>query len=82
MAEAIGAAHRAGQIITISWHWNAPAGLVDAMLEGRGRDEDRRSLVQGGSTTNATTFDLEQALRDPQGAEYQLLLRDHRCNRE
>ena len=68
-------AARSGQRVTISWHWNAPTGLID-----------KKALVDGGKTvdaswysgfrTYATTFDVQKALADPGSADYKLLLRD------
>ena len=67
--------HQAGHIITISWHWNAPSGLLDKMLEDdRGQKIDARWYK--GFNTKATTFDLAAAMADPKSADYQLLLRD------
>lgn len=66
---------RAGSIITISWHWNAPAGLIDKELtDDRGNKFDARWYK--GFNTNATTFDVAAALANPQSEEYRLLIRD------
>ncbi len=70
----IGAA-KGGQIVTLSWHWNAPAGLVDkkdVMVNGKPVDESWYK----GFNANATTFDVQRALADPHSADYALLLRD------
>jgi len=53
-------------LVTLSWHWNAPAGLIDQP----GKEWWR------GFYSSATTFDLAAALADPSSAEYALLLRD------
>ena len=55
-----------GGINTLSWHWNAPSGLIDTP----GKEWWR------GFYTEATTFDLAAALADPSSADYRLLLRD------
>ena len=69
------AAARKGQILTISWHWNAPSGLLDRMItDAQGREVDARWYK--GFYTNATSFDLAQALAHPEGDDYKLLLRD------
>lgn len=53
-------------IVTLCWHWNAPANLID---------EEGKKWWRG-FNTDATTFDLEKALSKPDSPEYQLLLRD------
>ena len=66
---------KAGQIITASWHWNAPRALPDTMLkDAQGRTVDARWYR--GFYTEATTFDLQEALAHPQSLDYALLLRD------
>jgi len=66
---------KGGQIITASWHWNAPTGLIDKELtDAQGRTTDARWYK--GFYTNATTFDVEKALADPKSPKYALLLRD------
>ena len=66
---------KAGQIITASWHWNAPAELIDKEItDAQGRTIDARWYK--GFYTNATTFDVQKALADPKSPEYALLLRD------
>lgn len=59
-------AAKAGQIVTLSWHWNAPGGLKDTPAHPWYK----------GFYTDATTFDVERALADPNSDDYQLLLRD------
>jgi mannan endo-1,4-beta-mannosidase len=59
-------ARQTGGIVTMMWHWNAPANLIDQP----GREWWR------GFYTNATTFNLPGALANPGGGDYQLLLRD------
>jgi mannan endo-1,4-beta-mannosidase len=66
---------RGGQIITLSWHWNAPSGLIDKVVTGKdGKTKDLRWYR--GFYTDATTFDIEAALADPASESYRLLLRD------
>lgn len=66
---------KGGQIITASWHWNAPAGLIDKEItDAQGHTTDARWYK--GFYTNATTFDVRKALADPKSPEYALLLRD------
>jgi mannan endo-1,4-beta-mannosidase len=71
----IAAARERGLILTLSWHWNAPNGLIDREIT----TEDGRkvnALWYKGFNTNATTFDLGKALSDASSSEYRLLLRD------
>ena len=64
-----------GQAITLSWHWNAPAHLLDTVRrDPGGRTEDLRWYK--GFNTPASTFDLAAALADPRSAEHQLILGD------
>jgi mannan endo-1,4-beta-mannosidase len=66
---------REGQIITMAWHWNAPKDLLDKEYTNEsGQKIDARWYK--GFYTNATTFDLERALANPQSEDYKLLLRD------
>jgi len=58
--------HQRGGIIAFTWHWNAPADLIDSEAQ----------RWWSGFYTNATTFDLAQALSDPDSEAYHLLLRD------
>ena len=69
------AAHHDGAIITLSWHWNAPSGLIDKMISGEGGQQVDARWYKG-FNTNATTFDLQKAMADPKSADYQLLLHD------
>lgn len=74
-SEKLIAAARAGQIITISWHWNAPTKLIDKMItDAQGRQVDAKWYK--GFYSNATTFDVAAALADPASQDYRLLLRD------
>ena len=55
-----------GGIVSMTWHWNAPANLVNAGDWPWWR----------GFYTQATTFNLPAALANPSGSDYQLILRD------
>ncbi|KAK3376135.1 glycoside hydrolase family 26 protein [Lasiosphaeria ovina] len=60
-------AHAArGGIVSVLWHWNAPAGLYDT----------EENKWWSGFYTRATDFDVAAALADVTGANYTLLLRD------
>lgn len=64
-----------GQIITMSWHWNAPTALLNKMLKDtEGKDLDAKWYK--GFYTYATTFDLAAAIDDSKSEGYKLLLRD------
>jgi mannan endo-1,4-beta-mannosidase len=58
-------ARQTGGIVSMSWHWNAPANLVDPV-----------NRWWSGFYTEWTTFDLPGALANPASSGYQLLLRD------
>ena len=53
-------------IVTISWHWNAPSGLVDS----------QEWPWWKGFYTAATTFDFARAMDDRSSTERAMLLRD------
>lgn len=59
-------AKQTGGIVSMCWHWNAPANLVNAGDWPWWR----------GFYTQGTTFNLPGALASPGGGDYQLLLRD------
>ena len=59
-------AQQTGGIVTMMWHWNAPANLINQT----GKEWWR------GFYSNATTFNLPGALANPAGSDYQLILRD------
>jgi mannan endo-1,4-beta-mannosidase len=64
-----------GQILTLSWHWNAPKDLIDKTY----KDKDGKTVDAQwykGFYTYATTFDVQRALANPQSEDYRLLLRD------
>jgi mannan endo-1,4-beta-mannosidase len=66
LTESMIALSRAGYVITLSWHWNAPTNLVDS----------REHPWWRGFYTDATTFDVAAALANTNSAEYALILRD------
>ncbi|MGD9634202.1 MAG: glycosyl hydrolase [Pirellulales bacterium] len=59
-------AKQTGGVVSVMWHWNAPANLINQP----GKEWWR------GFYTDATTFNLPAALANPSGSDYQLLLRD------
>ena len=66
---------QAGQIVTLSWHWNAPSHLIDKNYKDKDGKEVE-ALWWSGFYTRATTFDVEAALANPDGEDYKLLMRD------
>lgn len=58
--------HRAGMIVTVSWHWGAPRELV----------ETPEFPWYRGFYTKGTTFDIAAALADKDGEAFGLLMRD------
>ena len=62
----IGWANTGGGIVSLSWHWNAPTDLLNTEDQPWWR----------GFYTEATTFDIEAVLADPNGFRYDLLIRD------
>lgn len=64
--QSIAWAQQTGGIVTMTWHWNAPANLVNQTGQEWWR----------GFYTSATTFNLPAALANPGGNDYQLILRD------
>ncbi|WP_170065523.1 glycosyl hydrolase [Abditibacterium utsteinense] len=73
--EEIIALAKAGQIVTLSWHWNAPSHLIDAPYIDK-NGQISTAFWWRGFYTDATTFDLEKTLNNPNSADYKLLLRD------
>jgi mannan endo-1,4-beta-mannosidase len=68
-------AHRRGQIVTVSWHWNAPTNLLDGqMVDHEGKRVEAKWW--SGFYTFATSFDLAAALADPEDDRYRLIVRD------
>lgn len=66
---------REGQIISALWHWNAPSGLLDKKFTDTNGAEVDASWYKG-FYTNATTFDVQKAIDNPNSEEHALLLRD------
>lgn len=58
--------HEGGGIVQFQWHWNAPIGLID---------EPGNEWYRG-FYTEATTFDVADAMASPDGESYGLLVRD------
>jgi len=68
-------AAQSGQIVSMLWHWNAPSGLLNTMgTDAQGKPNNL--MWYKGFYTDATTFDVQKALADPNSADYKLLLRD------
>jgi mannan endo-1,4-beta-mannosidase len=67
--------HQRGHVVTLLWHWYAPADLYDDMrTNSRGEQVDAR---WGRSFyTNATSFDVARAMDDPSSEHHALILRD------
>lgn len=67
---------REGHILTLAWHWNAPKDLInqEKFVNARGRTVN--ALWWRGFYTEATTFDVQKALANPQSEDYKLLLSD------
>ncbi len=61
-----------GQIVTLTWHWNAPSHLTQFDADGK----EIENYWWGGFYTKNTTFDLKAAMDDPDSQDYQLLMRD------
>ena len=57
---------REGYIITMSWHWCSPSGMLDT------KEEPWFKCFY----TEATRFDVAKALADPSSSDYALLLSD------
>jgi mannan endo-1,4-beta-mannosidase len=64
--QAIAWAKQTGGVVSMMWHWNAPANLINQPEKEWWR----------GFYSDATTFNLPGALANPGGSDYQLLLRD------
>ena len=58
--------HARGGIVSVLWHWNAPAGLYDT----------EENKWWSGFYTRATDFDVAAALSDTTNANYTLIIRD------
>lgn len=66
---------KAGQIVTLSWHWNAPKDLLDKTYKDATGKTVEAPWFKG-FYTYATTFDVQRALDHPESEDYRLLLRD------
>ncbi|TQN68330.1 Mannan endo-1,4-beta-mannosidase, partial [Colletotrichum shisoi] len=58
--------HARGGIVSVLWHWNAPAGLYDT----------EENKWWSGFYTRATDFNVATALADTTNANYTLIIRD------
>ena len=67
-------ASKAGYLISMCWHWNAPKDLERVSTNAQG--VSAKEPWWSGFYTRATTFDVQKALANPQGEDYKLLLRD------
>ncbi len=67
---------KSGQIVTVSWHWNAPTDLINKKIDTNASGQPVDASWYRGFYTEATTFDVEKALNNPHSEEYHLLLRD------
>ncbi|MBC7807680.1 MAG: beta-mannanase [Akkermansiaceae bacterium] len=74
-SERLIASAKADQIVTLSWHWNAPTDLIDKEYTDK-NGKKINGIWWRGFYTDATTFDLEQALKDPNSPKYKLLVSD------
>ncbi|MEX2091953.1 MAG: glycosyl hydrolase [Pirellulales bacterium] len=63
-----------GGVVSMMWHWNAPANLVNTPCGSNCGENDWPWWR--GFYTQGTTFDLPAALANPAGSDYQLILRD------
>ncbi len=66
MVEEFMALDASGHVLGLSWHWHAPAHLLNTA----------EAPWYKGFYTSATTFNIEAALADTNSAEYALLIRD------
>ena len=73
--EKVIAAAKAGQIVSMLWHWNAPDGVLDAPYTDK-NGKTVEAHWYSAFYTSSTTFDIEKALADPKSPEYALVLRD------
>jgi mannan endo-1,4-beta-mannosidase len=67
-------AQQTGGVVTMMWHWNAPANLTNDQCGNNCGPNDYPWWR--GFYTPGTSFDLPGALADPGGDDYQLLLSD------
>jgi mannan endo-1,4-beta-mannosidase len=72
--QSIAWARENGGIVSMTWHWNAPANLVNTPCGSNCGPNDYPWWR--GFYTQGTTFSLPGALANPSGSDYQLILRD------
>ncbi len=72
--QSIAWARENGGIVSMTWHWNAPANLVNTPCGSNCGPNDYPWWR--GFYTQGTTFNLPGALANPSGSDYQLILRD------
>ncbi|MEX2307911.1 MAG: glycosyl hydrolase [Pirellulales bacterium] len=72
--QSIAWAKQNGGVVSMTWHWNAPANLVNTPC-GQSCGPNDYPWWRG-FYTQGTTFDLAAALANPTGGDYQLILRD------
>ena len=66
---------KAGQLLTLTWHWNAPKDVLDAPYTDKNGKKVEAHWYSG-FYTYSTTFNLETALANPNSEDYKLLLSD------
>lgn len=75
MSERMIARAKAGQIVMMCWHWNAPTDLITEDYTGsNGKTVDAKWYF--GFYTRSTTFDVENAVDNTDSLDHALLLRD------
>lgn len=65
---------RTGLVLTLSWHWNAPADLIDSA--GKTEQLPARQRWYMGFYKEASNYDFSKAIDDEKSDGYRLLLRD------
>ena len=65
---------KAGYLVSMCWHWNAPKDLERVSTDDKG--VTTKEPWWSGFYTRATTFDVQKALANPNGEDYKLLVRD------
>ena len=66
---------KSGQLLTLSWHWNAPMHVLDGKVTNADGKVEEKHWYSGFYTAH-TTFDLAKALADRSSPEYVALVRD------
>lgn len=69
-------AGRKGQVVTLSWHWNAPKDLINKEDHMTADGKKVNALWWRGFYTEATTFDVARAMANPSSEDYKLMIRD------